>query len=77
MREATIARSRCTCGHTGDGPHSQHFDTPFAKGHGECRLCDCQKFTWKNWTRYGEWLARLIKRERTAAALKVEVNHQP
>ena len=38
-------RSRCTCGHTGDGPHSQHYGII---GHGACAVkdCECTKFTW-------------------------------
>ena len=38
--------SLCTCGHTGDGEGSQHEDT-FQHGHGACKLCDCERFTWK------------------------------
>jgi len=38
-------KSKCSCGHTGDGGGSQHEDTVQA-GHGKCRMCNCQKFTW-------------------------------
>lgn len=40
-------RSRCTCGHVGDGPESNHRDG-FQAGHGACIIegCDCRKFTW-------------------------------
>jgi len=39
--------SRCTCGHTGDGPRSQHDDR-YAKGHGACLVdgCLCMQFSW-------------------------------
>jgi hypothetical protein len=39
------ARSLCDCGHTGDGPNSQHEDL-IQQGHGPCRQCDCQRFRW-------------------------------
>ena len=45
-RDGPLApRSRCTCGHVGDGPNSQHLGL---MGHGACSVkgCDCQKFTW-------------------------------
>ena len=37
-------RSVCACGHSGDGPLSEHLES----GHGACKVqgCDCQKFTW-------------------------------
>ncbi len=40
-------RSLCTCGHTGDGPGSQHTDT-LTPGHGRCtvRGCACRQFSW-------------------------------
>jgi len=47
-------KSVCTCGHTGDGPFSQHHSNhEFSLGHGACRVmnCPCAKFTWKGWTR--------------------------
>lgn len=39
-------KSFCTCGHTGDGPKSQHGGEI---GHGSCMVkgCKCEKFTWK------------------------------
>lgn len=49
--------SLCTCGHTGDGPKSQHeafCDDPgcpehVVAGKGRClvRGCSCTRFTWK------------------------------
>ena len=51
-------KSICACGHTGDGPNSQHItdgeslgslpaDDDPNQGHGACTGCDCQKFIWK------------------------------
>ena len=36
----------CTCGHL----KSSHNDAlnGLAKGHGECKLCECNKFTWES-----------------------------
>ena len=34
----------CSCGHL----KSAHGDT-ITKGHGECRVCDCSKFTFVSW----------------------------
>jgi|GEM_PF-3662672 len=44
-------KSVCACGHTGDGGNSQHADR-FQLGHGVClvRDCNCQQFTWVEWT---------------------------
>lgn len=46
-----LPKSLCTCGHTGDGPGSQHQQHPrlLEAGHGRCRmaLCDCKVFTFK------------------------------
>jgi hypothetical protein len=43
-------KSRCRCGHTGDGPGSQH-DGGVVAGHGSCLECAaCVKFTWAQWT---------------------------
>lgn len=50
-------RSKCRCGHTGDGPQSEHdiFEgyiriPGFAgeEGHGACHVpgCDCKHFRW-------------------------------
>lgn len=43
-------KSICLCGHTGDGPGSQHANT-LAEGHGPCMVnkCTCLKFTWARW----------------------------
>ena len=45
-------RSICTCGHTGDGPNSQH-DNTFIPGSGKCLVdgCGCNRFTWKNFNK--------------------------
>ncbi len=53
-------KSICACGHTGDGPDSQHIteapslgslpaDGDPNQGHGACTVdgCSCQKFSWK------------------------------
>ena len=50
-------KSICSCGHTGDGPNSQHADR-YAEGHGFCQVtgpdkattCSCRQFTWVKWT---------------------------
>jgi len=48
------AKSLCECGHTGDGPGSDHGETWFAlaDGHGPCQVpgCACSQFTWVGWT---------------------------
>ena len=41
-------KSLCGCGHTGDGPHSEHA-ARFAEGHGPCKRCACKQFTWESW----------------------------
>lgn len=41
------AKSICTCGHVGDGEFSEHVGL---NGHGSCKFCDCEKFTWKKFT---------------------------
>lgn len=38
-------KSVCTCKHSGDGAHSDHKDT-VQRGHGACRKCKCEKFSW-------------------------------
>lgn len=38
-------KSRCICGHTGDGANSDHKDM-LNPGHGACRICKCPKFVW-------------------------------
>lgn len=43
-------KSLCRCSHLGDGPGSEHEDT-FEAGHGACRLCKCDKFTWARFVR--------------------------
>ena len=48
-------KSLCYCGHTGDGPGSDHMGL---NGHGRCvaaasdsygNPCRCNQFTWKEW----------------------------
>jgi hypothetical protein len=41
-------KSRCYCGHTGDGHLGDHAGW---NGHGQCLAigCDCVQFTWKCW----------------------------
>jgi hypothetical protein len=38
-------KSRCRCGHSGDGTNSAHLGL---FGHGRCDIagCDCSKFSW-------------------------------
>jgi hypothetical protein len=47
-------KSICTCGHTGDGPDSQHDASEFGvKGHGPCHVegcTECVQFSWAAWT---------------------------
>lgn len=48
-------KSKCYCGHTGDGPGSQH-DDEITPGHGKCKECACTQFSWKGYTdAYREW----------------------
>lgn len=44
-------KSKCRCGHTGDGGNSQHGNDLFSLGHGRCHHpgCVCKRFTWSNW----------------------------
>jgi hypothetical protein len=46
--------SVCRCGHTGDGPNSQHEKGPLAEGHGKCKECDCKKFSWASFINESE-----------------------
>jgi hypothetical protein len=39
-------KSLCHCGHTGDGPYSDHLGNGPQAGHGACLKCDCVKFLW-------------------------------
>lgn len=43
-------KSWCECGHTGDGPGSQH-EQRWSEGHGPCKVegCPCRQFTWASW----------------------------
>jgi len=43
------AKSRCICGHLGDGPKSEHHGLT---GHKRCKhsWCDCEQFTWAHFT---------------------------
>jgi len=40
-------KSMCRCGHTGDGPNSEHANA-IALGHGACTQCNCVQFTWQS-----------------------------
>ena len=44
-------KSKCRCGHTGDGANSCHANN-IEYGHGRCLHpdCDCGQFTWAGWT---------------------------
>ncbi len=57
---STEPKSICQCGHTGDGPNSEHSDT-FQEGHGACNECDCVQFTWKELTPYGITVSKYLK----------------
>jgi hypothetical protein len=45
-------KSKCRCGHTGDGANSCHANA-VQYGHGRCLHpgCDCGQFTWGGWTK--------------------------
>lgn len=56
-------KSWCYCGHTGDGPNSEHAGW---NGHGRCYYhnCDCEQFTWKRFTSsFNDWYAIHNKEE--------------
>jgi hypothetical protein len=38
----------CNCGHFGGVSPDSHngHDTRFQKGHGKCKNCECNQFTW-------------------------------
>lgn len=44
-------KSKCECGHTGDGPESQHLGIAPRAGHGACTVdgCGCERFRWAGW----------------------------
>ncbi len=46
---------KCACGHSGDAQFSDHEDR-VQFGHGACKLCDCEQFTWVGWIRDEEEL---------------------
>ena len=55
--ETNYPKSVCQCGHSGDGPDSDHGSlNPVASqlqpGHGKCSVpgCDCEQFTWADFT---------------------------
>jgi len=52
LEEHLAPHSICTCGHTGDGPDSDHSSSRLVLGHGRCTVpgCQCQQFTWRAWT---------------------------
>jgi hypothetical protein len=45
-------KSKCRCGHTGDGANGQH-EHSIQYGHGACKEpgCDCGQFRWAGWTK--------------------------
>lgn len=55
LNKASGPRSKCSCGHTGDGPNSQHASLRvgglYELGAGECMVkgCPCNRFTWVSW----------------------------
>lgn len=60
----TDPKSRCKCGHTGDGGNSQHGGL---LGHGSCNgptaktgvPCPCTKFSWHVWlTNYTRYMSQ-------------------
>lgn len=59
QRLRNVAASVCKCGHTGDGPGSQHAAEDVqglaVEGHGRCTVdgCDCSRFTWVDWSETG------------------------
>ncbi len=56
-------KSMCECGHSGDGPNSNHGDSPLVKGHGKCYVpgCSCKKFTWLSfYPHYEAYLDRTV-----------------
>lgn len=65
--DPTHARSICECGHSGDGPDSQHAGFI---GHGPCfhEGCDCVRFTWKHFTSEFIALYALTKRNTAGGA---------
>lgn len=47
-----MPKSLCGCGHSGDGPNSEHAPTDLGTpGHGKCDVkdCACVKFRWAEW----------------------------
>ena len=40
-KDKAIVDEKCKCGHL----RSEHNDT-LAIGHGDCKVCECFKFTW-------------------------------
>jgi hypothetical protein len=62
-------KSLCGCGHTGDGPNSQHDVTEFGvDGHGPCAVpdCTCLKFSWARWTPEYRAAMDFLKAQRTS-----------
>jgi len=57
VKEYKGPKSICACGHTGNGPDSDHGNPKgewgeLAPGHGCCSVpgCTCTQFTWVGWT---------------------------
>lgn len=53
--------SICKCGHKGDGSNSEHKNS-FSPGHGSCKLCNCERFTWSSFT--PEWIRNVVERDK-------------
>ena len=41
-----ITYEMCNCGHFGGNSPNEQHQPRFQKGHGACKKCDCQQFTW-------------------------------
>ena len=60
-KEFVGARSICLCGHPGDGGGDHADEAVYARGTGRCLKCDCNRFTWKGWTRKYQNFLTLMK----------------
>jgi len=63
-------KSICQCGHSGDGPDSDHATDKgmmnLAPGHSRCTVpgCDCQRFTWAGFS--PEYEKQLVATRKTS-----------
>ena len=55
--QVAYPKSVCQCGHSGDGPDSDHgsanaVTSQLQPGHGKCSVpgCKCEQFTWSDFT---------------------------